>query len=1468
MSAQINEENIEKDDINIIYFYQDKEISMFMNNIIKINIQRIFSDLNNLIDKGDWKRCILLINKLIIKDIYKYLNEDYKIKFLDILIKQLLPNIYLYLESNVNDIFEFIYKILKQVKNYKLDWKLFYTLFYVLQLGDSMTKTDSRLFFNIIKSYSEDSVTLNEYKIMVRSFFDDILYPRQLNYCFSNFTYFFPKKYLVEDDELQLRLFYFMQNNKTKFYNCCTLFEKILQKEGKLFFSKDIKKNKEYIESFIKYYFTYLEINIKDQDSFVSYNYVPIIDKEDENIYFQMSIISILMELLFNQNFKDIYHLIDTHLNIILNKSLSLLKEDAEDELTGKYINFLRAFLYKLNRYFRYKQYDNKIGKYILIYKTYEDNKELYDRLLIILKYLSLNLEQLFLFSNKGCYVSFKNIFIFLSSVKLDDEYMKQVLQNLNFDNYIKILQFLKENSETKMDKYVKKLQIIIPLLLNEYVFLNYPKIKYLTKDAVEMLADQVNSSNSYVATKILILFYEDLFKIKDLNKKNKIYDCLVPIITEATKKIMKNLIMILDIIANTNFNHFYIFVLEMKKFLGEESKDISVLYSNFIENNEIENSNLQNYFLMINEEEHITMFNHMYNNLLYINDSNKIEINKTYIYPKFDKDFNIDISKCSIEIYGEKQLKRYQKIFSFYNYSKIFINNKMVKHFYEIYFALMNQRDKKFKKFGLKFFGFVINSLLECKFNEKNNLIEYPSEYHINISTQIYEKIIVPYEQIILDYITRTEIDKDNRIYEKQVLEEIFENYIYLIYQVNKVKCNIILNLNFEEENINGYQYIQHQMILYKKYKAYLKNSFKLITQIYKYNEGKSEKKLFNNDETNLYFEKILRLKIEENNKKIKEKKAIIENIDQNILKYYFDLNFYLSNKIRLSIFRDYKIIKTITPKEDSYYTCLELFSLNINSVNHPSRIIFSPLNEIYSINPERIKNIYNNIYNNYITVLEKIGNNSLNEQNIMKNIGISFKEFSLFYISLFPYDSLDVLEKIGKISMLLKLKQFKKIEIFIYEIINDIKNILQEIPNLDIDKRYMKYCKKNEIIEKEINKIFGLLQENKTRNSFIERNLKNIEMFIEKSLNIIYKTEIENDIKYNNISHQEIYLLYDKLVDYAIPSINKKSELYRKMLEFAFDKLIIHKSPVSIRLLWLKHIYDLIKGEYNSYVECNWIIFKSDEEYMKYREELKNIDSEAKYYVPYPQLRILEKKFKYDDYLNSNLKYNLNIKELLTSVAEIDEFVEDSNRIDKIEMEKLYSIGEILADKVEELLEEKSLVDSDNAKMFYFMFKLKYLDINNEDISEINFSTEYFSKFEEKIDYVCVTYEFLLGKYQYMLENKLFGIKEKNEFWKIIDGFTNGVDKAEDNKIHCFFDYLIENSTIRDLEFIFDIDFFNYPIKFVSSIYHLFMINFQKKITDIKILKQEKTEELIAKIFSSEENIINQKKYLKSIF
>ena len=76
-----------------------------------------------------------------------------------------------------------------------------------------------------------------------------------------------------------------------------------------------------------------------------------------------------------------------------------------------------------------------------------------------------------------------------------------------------------------------------------------------------------------------------------------------------------------------------------------------------------------------------------------------------------------------------------------------------MVKKFYELYFSLMNKKDKKFKKFATELFGFVINSILESKVDEKNVLIEYPSEYHVNIAIQMYEKIIIPYENIITDY-------------------------------------------------------------------------------------------------------------------------------------------------------------------------------------------------------------------------------------------------------------------------------------------------------------------------------------------------------------------------------------------------------------------------------------------------------------------------------------------------------------------------------------------------------------------------------------------------------------------------------------------------------------------------------------------------------------------------------------------
>ena len=1482
-------ENTEDIVVEIKDYYREKEIYKFMKGIIDVHIKRILLDLNNYIENGDWKNSILLINKLTIHKIFKYATEEYKIKFLDILIKKLLHNIYIYSEDDLDGVFDIIYYTLKYVTNYKIDWKFFYTLFNVTHSFKSFVGIKSKLFISLHKYYSEDEITLDEYKIMRRTFLDDILMSRQTN-AFCNFIYFFPKKYILEDDEIQLRLLYLMQNRKISFINCCVMFHKILRKNGKFCFSKDEQKNKEYIDTFIRYYFTLLDLLISGDGKVVKTNYespIPLFNKEYiKKVRFEKSVVCVLIELLFNPNLKDVYSFVELHFTLLLNNKHLYLKEKSKDAVTKNYIAFLQSFIYGINRLFHDKVYNKEIGKFILIPKKFDENEFLFNRLLIILKYLSLNLEKLFLFDNEGSCFSQRTLFLFLNEVKFNNDFMKKIIENINIEVYIKMLGFFKEYSETRMAKYVMKLYTIMPLLFNEYIFTNYPKVRELLKDSIQFLADNVSSANASVDIDILIIFCYEFFRIKDLSQKNKIYESLIPVIEKATEKIMNNILIILDLVAKKNYYDFQIFILSLKKFLGQEKyKKISSLYANFIENNEIESSNLDYYFLIITDEEHINLFNHMYNNLLYVDDSNNIEINKNFIYPKIDKDFNIDISKCSIEIFIEKQLQRYQRIFLFFDYTKILSNDKMVKKFYEIYFALMNQKDKKFKKFGSEFFGFVINSILECKVNEKNVLIEYPSEYHLNVAIQMYEKIIIPYENVITDYMKKhprslkdsknKEIEKEketkNKISEKLALEELLENYMRLMHKVNIGKCNILLNLNFEQVNLDAYKYIQKQIKIYKKYKALLKNSLKVINQIYEYNGGTTGNYLFSNHNTNLYFDEILAINIKEKSQKINSRRTLYENINNIIFNNNLN-NFreiYLINKARIFNINNFETIKLIMPKEESYYTCMKLYLLCFNSVNHPSVIVSSSLSEIYSNDREKIKKIFNDIYDRFITALEKLKNDSLVEQNIMKNISNSFFEFCKFVISLFTYDSIDIIEKIFKIIMLLKTKKFLKIDTYTYSIITNMKSLLQEDHNKEMDKRYCKEYKKDNIIEGEMNKIFNLLQENNNRNIYVIKHQKNTEQFIEMFLTILYQTEKtetdkdKKDIKYKNLNHPEIFLFYNLITSYAISSLDKKSELYKKLIKFAFNNMIIHKSPVSARILWLKRLCTLISKEYKSYLDYEWIIFESDEEYLKFWNQVK-YEVDGKYYIPYPCERIRKEKFVFNENINKNKDYNLNLEEFLISMAEIDEYEEDQKLIKKGEMKKVFTLDEVISKFVNCHFDEKKGLDFEKAKMFYYLFKLKYIDINSDYISKINYSTELFNKFGKKIKHVCVIYEFLLGKYEYMLENQLFGEKERNEFWTIMEKFTRRIDKVQDEKIYAYYHYLFKNYSLRDLEYIFDYDFFKYPIDFAADMYYLFNKNLVFLIKETKIFKKEKTEELIARIFSTEENIILDQNYL----
>ena len=933
------------------------------------------------------------------------------------------------------------------------------------------------------------------------------------------------------------------------------------------------------------------------------------------------------------------------------------------------------------------------------------------------------------------------------------------------------------------------------------------------------------------------------------------------------------------------NYYDFQIFILSMKKFLGKEDyKKISLLYANYIENNEIESTVLDYYFLIIDEEERINLFNHMYNDLLYIDDSNNIEINKNFIYPKFDKDFNIDVSKCSIEIFIEKQLQRYQKIFLFFDYSKILINDKMVKKFYELYFSLMNQKDKKFKKFATELFGFVINSILESKVDEKSVLIEYPSEYHVNVAIQMYEKIIIPYENIILNYMKNNpkslikresnEIDEENKnsVTEKLALEESLEYYMRLMHKVNIGKSNIILYLNFEQENFEGYKIIENQIKIYKKLKSLLKNSLNIITQIYEYNGGTSGKYLFSNLSTNEYFEEILAINIKQSSIKMEARKTLYNNINNIIfstnLKNFFE--FYMLNKVRIENYNSFEIIQIFMQKEESYYTCFKLYIDCINSVHHPIQIISYSIHDFYSINKEKIKELYDDICDRFIKTLEKLKSDNFVEQNIMKNISKTFGEFTTFYITLFPYNSFDVFDKIVKIISILKVKKFNKIDGFMYSIISNKKCFIQPsrkfIKEKNEDKRYHIFYKKNEIIEEESNKIFNLLEENEKKSGFLKKYLKNIEEFIEKVLNLLYQSENEEDIKdikYKNITHNEIILFYDLLILHVIPAIDKKSELFRKVVKYAFNNIILKNSPVSSRIIWIKRLIPLINDEYKYYEDFEWIIFKSGEEYFKFWDKIK-YEVNGKIYIKYPLERIKLKKFVYDEHIKINAQYNLNLEAFLISMAEIDEYEEDQKYIKKDASKRISTLDEKISKIANQKFMEKKGLDFEKAKMFYNMLKLNYIDINSEYVKKITFETELFNKSGKKIKHVCVNYEFILGKYEYMLSEKLFGIKERDELWSIMNKFTMRIDKVQDEKIYAFFHYIFKNYSLRDIEFIFDYDYFKYPIDLTADMYYLFHKNLTNVISETKIFPKEKTEELVKKIFSTEENIILDQTYL----
>ena len=1497
-------------------YYKDKKIYNFWCSIIKQNTIKIIEQLNKYYELGDWRNCALLIQKIKLNKIFNLLNEEKRIELLDLLTKKILKKMYVYSPSDINIIMQFLSSNDgKFYKNYKFDWKTFYSLFYIVDLFENDDYKNYIKFYKRLQKYiPEDAITFKDYQIMRKTFMDDLINTKQI-YAIHVFMHFLPIKFIKEDDQLQLRLLYMIKNLKSNFIPCCCLFSKILQDNGKFFFSKNPKENDEHIKTFIQYYFTYLNLYVLNESKVYNNNFIsPSSGKttSSKKYTFDKNISKILVFLLFNESLKEYNDYIGEHLNIILNNKHLYLKEKSRDATTKIYICFLQQFIKSIYSFFHFKKYDKDVMKKIRFLKPYEENKYIYDRLLVILKYFALNLEKIFLFDNEGSCLSQRGLFTLIASFEINEDYIKQILISINFDNYLKMLVFFKDYSETRMAKFIMKLYTIMPLLLNEYVFCNYPKVRDFLKESIMFLADNVSSANYNVDIDILIIFCYEFYRLKDLAAKNKIYEYLIPIVTEASLKIMNYLLRILDLICKKNYLDFKLFIMSMKRFLDKEtSKQVSLIYLNFIENNEIDSSNLEYYFFIMNEEEQISLFNYIYNNLLYVDDSNNIEINKHFLYEKKDKDFDIDITKCSIEIYSEKQLQGFQTIFSFMDYSKILTDKNMVKKFYELYYALTNQKEKKFQKLGNELFGFVLNSLIECNVIENNivdgvnsPIIEYPSETNVNIVIQMYEKLILPYEKFVIKYMENNnnddqgkkdkEKEKENNIeindqdkkkedkknsndIDKQTLEQIFGIYMKLIHKVSIAKCNIILNINFDEINSKEYEIIKDQIEIYKKYKLYLNDTFNVIVKIFDYNKNDLDNKLFDNHLTNIYLNEILTMKLKSNSQKIETKKFWYKSLNQIIYGNKFIQrfkDFYIIHRTHLISITHFIWFKLFIPKDIFYYKYLKLYMLSFNSVNHQPSFVAVCYSDFYSINAEKIKSLFNEIFKIFIEKLESLKTDLLTEQNVMKNISESYNEFSVFYITLYPYDSLEVIQRLFKIIFILKNKKYRRLDVYISSILSQMKLILHLSKNIDPakDKRFKKYSKKNEIIEEEINNLYEEVTQNYQEQNYLKQHNNNIRKLIEQSLIILFPSEEEENAnkesgkdnkRDKNINQSEVILFFSLLVDYIKVALDKKDDLYRKVIQITLNSISQRKVPTPLKILWIKKLYYLLQEEYAYYQEYEWIIFKSKEEYMETWNKLKYEKAGKESMISYPLERTRINKFKFDDYLNNNLKYDFHIETFLSSMGELDEWEEDQKLV-KNAFKSLSSLDELVSKLVMSKFNEKKGLDFNKAKMFYYMFKLRYIDYNNEFVKDLNFTSELSSPEGIRIKKNCVIYEFLLGKYEFMCENHLFVEKDRNQLWEIMNRFTRRVDKVIDERIYAFFNYIFNNYALGDLEFIFNYDFYKYPIDLVADMYFLYHQDLPNLRCETKIFTNAKTEELLTKIFSTDENIILDINYL----
>ena len=1214
-----------------------------------------------------------------------------------------------------------------------MDWKFFYTYYYLLYQQYKSDISNYIPFFKTLhKFFPDDSMTPDEYNKLKKTFMEDLLNSNK-SYAIHTFIYFLPKKYINEDRELQYKLFQLFKNCKNNFVGSCCMLSKILKNNGKLIFSKNEQENTDYLKTFIKYYFTNLNLYLIDDSSVKNQNYTsPIFvnnDKNKKKQKFDHSVIDILIGLLFNENLKLYSDIIDEHLKIILNNKHLYIKENSNTSVANNFIKFINECVNRLYNLFNGKKYEEEIYKKIrtsLI--DYKNNEYMFNKLLNIMKYFSICFKKIFLYENNDTFPTLKKLFNLISSIEVSDDYMKQLLNNLDFDEYLKILIFFQENIETKSIKFINKLKTILPLLLSKYIYTNYNKVREFIQDIIILSSNSVSSANIEFDINILIMFGTYFYDIKNKLNKSQIYENLIPLINDATMKIMNNIVGFLDLICLRNNSEFTVFISAMKHYLDkEDQKKISKKYVDYIEENEIESKYLIYYFNVIDEEEHSQIFKYIFNNMLYVDSSNNIKINDYFLYPIKDEELKINMPYCSLEII-EKQIQKYQNIFTLLNYSKILTNDKDIKKFYQIYFTLINREEMNFKRLGIELFNSVLNSLLNCRIKDNNlitdekDLIEYPTKENVQLVVNIYKKLVLPYEKYIIEYIKDNKKENNSK-----KIEQIMFIYIMLIQSISLTKLNIILMLNDEDESLKEYKSIQNQLDIYKEYRQMEKNSFETIKQIYEYNKN-NEQKLFINQNTVSSFDNIITNKLSMDSGRMTDKRTKLRE-KKSFLYKYFNINdikhFWLKKKITVMNYNYFSMMKNFISKDNFYYTCLYIYSLNLAAVNHQPNVVSIGKNYIYALNKDNIKELYEKIFNEYKQNLLNIKEESETDKNNMQNISKIFFEFTLTYISLFPMDIMQVLIKILVIYGLLKIKKYSNIERSIGFIIFRIRSLiyLPICSERKYGKIFKKYSERNEIISNESQKLKIINDKIKENNNKYYALIKPIIEMIVKGLgkdsdiinNFFNVMKIDEKIE-SIVNDRETVILLFRLKEYVLDIVDKNDELYKNLINFILDNIFSKFVPLLYKYFWMKIFHLFLKEEYDQYKEYKWIKFKSEEDFNNNWSKLKYEIKGKKKNIILPVFveTIRLSKFSANEKLNDNIKYNIDINQFIKTIKEINEWLEEQSLMTG--NNKMNNSQDFLIKMLGFNKDNKGL-DFKRIKAFYYMMELKYIDFDRNN-------------------------------------------------------------------------------------------------------------------------------------------------------